>query len=48
MVDSGGRLFDITVAEETVETKCPSCQKSYWVKGGYIPTYETAATEGEL
>ena len=43
-------LFDIAPNEGAAEIKCPAvlCGKTYWVQGGYVPTYTSATSEDDL
>jgi hypothetical protein len=46
----GDDLYGIAPREERTHVVCPSvlCCKGYYVQGGYIPKYTSAATEAEL
>jgi uncharacterized protein with PIN domain len=44
----GVDLFALAPKEEREEINCPSCGKTYWVQGGYIPTYSCAVDEDDL
>ncbi len=41
-------LFAIAPDEQNAQIECPRCDKTYWVKGGYIPTYTSAIDEDDL
>lgn len=41
-------LFALAPNEGTAVIECPSCDKQYWVKGGYRPHYSSAFSEEEL
>jgi len=43
-------LFDIAPNGGSAEIECPAvlCGKTYWVQGGYIPTYTSATSEDDL
>ena len=41
-------LFALAPREESAAIQCPACDLEFWVKGGYIPQYETAFSEEEL
>lgn len=41
-------LFALAKDEDHTELKCVSCQKSYWLKGGYRPHYTSAFNEDDL
>ena len=41
-------LWALAPREKEAEINCPSCDKSFIVKGGYLPTYETAKTWDEI
>lgn len=41
-------LFEIAPFEDVVGVDCPSCDKPYWVKGGFTPSYVSAFTEDQV
>ena len=44
----GVDLFALAPREEMAVIQCPLCDQEFWVKGGYVPKYETAFSEEEL
>jgi uncharacterized protein with PIN domain len=38
-------VFAMAPNETTELLTCPSCDKEYWVQGGYYPTYTSAIAE---
>ncbi|WP_066338442.1 hypothetical protein [Azohydromonas lata] len=48
--EGGADLFALARNEGIAEIACssPSCGKTYWLKGGYLPHYTSAMTEDEL
>jgi len=41
-------VFAMAPREEKEVLTCPSCDKEYWVQGGYYPHYTSAFSEEEL
>lgn len=41
-------LFALAPNEERTSVTCPQCGTSYWVQGGYKPTYTSAFAEEDL
>ena len=41
-------LWRLAVDEQAVEEKCPQCEESFWVKGGYTPHWDSATNVEEL
>jgi predicted RNA-binding Zn-ribbon protein involved in translation (DUF1610 family) len=41
-------LFALAPNEERTSVKCPQCDTSYWVQGGYKPTYTSSFNEDDL
>lgn len=41
-------LWGLAPDEETTSVTCPQCGTSYWVKGGYKPTYTSSFDENDL
>lgn len=49
MVDYHGcDLFALAPDEGREEVECPSCDKSYWLQGAYVPQYHSAINEDDL
>jgi len=48
MGNSGIDLWAICPNEENVGEICPKCKNTVWIKGSYIPDYETYKTEADL
>ena len=48
LAHNGEDLFALAVRGTITEVTCPQCDRDYWVKGGYIPTYTSATNEDEL
>lgn len=41
-------LYALAPDEGTTSVTCPQCDNSYWVRGGYKPTYTSSFDEDEL
>lgn len=41
-------LWSLAPDEGRTSVDCPNCDNSYWVQGGYRPTYTSAFAEEEL
>lgn len=49
MLDAGDvDLFALAPREDREAITCPSCDKEFWVKGGYEPHYTSAFAEEDL
>lgn len=48
MHDLPGDLYARAPNEGTATIECPSCDREYWVRGGYQPQYTSAFAEEEL
>lgn len=48
LCDAGTDVFGMAPSEEREAIDCPSCDKNFWVQGGYTPEYTTAFAEEEL
>ena len=47
MAKSDADLWAICPQEELVDEICVSCNKVFWIQGGYIPTYNIYKIEEE-
>lgn len=46
--EEGTFLYDLAHREDVESMECPVCDKSFWVRGGWHPTFTTAFAEEEL
>jgi DNA-directed RNA polymerase subunit RPC12/RpoP len=48
MYKSKTDLWAICPKEELIEEECVLCGETFWIQGGYKPTYEIYKTEEEV